>query len=147
MSRHVFYDQGKEVAYGYDEPFRAYFLSVYDPDLEWREDKTDEENERAEAIDPSGFKWVTYELIEPAPCEKDKCDGCFPFNGLVQDFGLMWVGEKFSPTPEDFVKEGVRQGVSKRINSIPNKFEINKDWILLAHMKAVQGDDEMKLRL
>lgn len=88
-----------------------------------------------------GFKWVTYKIIEEAPCDVPKCKGCFPFNGLVQEFGLMWVGEKFYPTPYDFIKEATSQGISKRIKSIPNKFKINMDWILLAHMKAVEQEN------
>lgn len=53
--RHTFNnDQGLVIAYGYDRPLRGYFLTVYDPSKEWKEDNTDEQNEAAERVDPSG---------------------------------------------------------------------------------------------
>jgi len=50
---------------------------------------------------------------------------------------LMLVGEKFYPTPEDFMNEGVAQGVSKRIPFIPKNLQVGKTVIYLAHHKAV----------
>ena len=55
MSRHTKQiDDHISIAYGYDEPLQGYFIQVYDSRLEWEEDKTEEENAKAEAVDPSG---------------------------------------------------------------------------------------------
>ncbi len=53
---------------------------------------------------------------------------------------LMGVGEKFYPTPRDFMDEGLRQGFSKRINgnSIPRDLIIGKTVVYLSHPKAVR---------
>ena len=55
MSRHIKQiDDHISIAYGYDRPLQGYFIQIYDDRLEWSADKTDEENEEAEAVDPSG---------------------------------------------------------------------------------------------
>lgn len=64
------------------------------------------------------------------------CAVCHPVEG--ERAGLMWVGTKFYPTPEDFMKEVNKMGVSKRIKAVPNDFELGKTWILLAHPKAIK---------
>jgi len=64
------------------------------------------------------------------------CWVCNPVEGAKA--GLMWVGTKFYPTPEDFLKEGVEMGISKRIKCIPNGFEMGKTRVLLAHPKAIK---------
>lgn len=51
--------------------------------------------------------------------------------------GLIWIGKQHYPTTRDFIKEGVSQGVSRRINSIHRGFELGKTWVLLAHPEAV----------
>jgi hypothetical protein len=52
--------------------------------------------------------------------------------------GLIWIGEKFYKTPQDFVREGVAMGFSRRIKAVPHGFEIGKTYIMLAHPKAVR---------
>lgn len=64
------------------------------------------------------------------------CCGCVLGNP-PEKMGLVWVGEKFYPTPADFLKEGMAQGVSRRVNTIPHDFKLGETWILFAHMKAV----------
>jgi len=101
-----------------------------------------------------GWTWVDpSKLLEGdhADCSCDaNCVVCHPdlFDGKA---GLLWVGEKFYKTPEDFLKEGTEQGISKRIKVIPNGFELGKTVVLLAHPKAIrkdipigEADDEMK---
>lgn len=60
------------------------------------------------------------------------CAVCTPL-GLC---GLMWVGKKFY-TPESFIREAFERGISKKINAIPNGFEIGYDWIYLGHISAI----------
>ena len=50
-------------------------------------------------------------------------------------YGLMFVGKKFY-TPEKFIKEAKKMGISKRIATIPKELELGKTWVLLAHMEA-----------
>jgi hypothetical protein len=52
--------------------------------------------------------------------------------------GLLWIGEKFYPTPQDFDREGAALGLSRRIAAIPRGFKIGETWILLAHPKTVR---------
>lgn len=51
--------------------------------------------------------------------------------------GLLWVGEKFYPTPEDWAKEATHQGVSKRIAAIPKGLVVGKTYIFVAHPNAI----------
>lgn len=56
---------------------------------------------------------------------------------LMGRAGMLWIGEKFYKSPDDFVKEGVSHGFSRRIQAVPQGFELGKTWVLLAHPKAV----------
>lgn len=87
-----------------------------------------------------GFKWVKYDLVKDPQCPKitegKACLSC-PFDGSVEKFGLMWVGEKFYPTPSKFTNEAALMGISKRIAQIPKELIVGETWVLLAHPKAV----------
>ncbi len=50
-------------------------------------------------------------------------------------FGLMFVGTQ-NYTPENFIKEAIQMGVSKRIPEIPSWLKLDETWIFLAHMKT-----------
>jgi len=54
--------------------------------------------------------------------------------------GLLWVGTAHYPTPGDFIKEGLKVGLSKRISALPKKFVIGQTRIFFAHPKAIDGD-------
>lgn len=51
--------------------------------------------------------------------------------------GLIWVGEKFYPTPQAFMREAHEMGISRKIGALPNGFEVGKTVIYLAHSKLV----------
>jgi hypothetical protein len=51
--------------------------------------------------------------------------------------GLLWVGEKFYPTPADFNREAAEMGISHRITAIPKDFKLGKTWVFLSHRKAI----------
>jgi len=72
-----------------------------------------------------------------APCSKKGCKGCIPFDGSVDKFGLLWIGEKFYPTPQEFIHEADHMGISRRIPAVPNDFVLNETWVFLAHRKAI----------
>lgn len=90
-----------------------------------------------------GFTWITRDIfIEDCehlgdtsiPCHTGDCPLCHVF---VEDpkVGLMWVGEKYY-TPQSFIFEAKKMGVSKRIAHFPKDLEFGKTWVLLAHPKA-----------
>jgi hypothetical protein len=53
--------------------------------------------------------------------------------------GLLWIGEKFYATPDEFVRESGKQGVSRKIKAVPKGFKLGETWVLLAHRKAVRN--------
>lgn len=73
--------------------------------------------------------------IEGTGCG-ESCAACHP----PETGGVMWVGEKYYPTPEDFICEGQRMGISKKIPpNIPKGIKIG-DWFFFLHKKAVQKE-------
>ena len=93
-------------------------------------------------IKPSrGWTWINWQLIKDHPCQKPGCKGCIPFDGSQNKFGLLWIGEKFYNSPEQFTHEAKRLGVSRRISSVPRGFKIGETWILVAHRKTIRAKD------
>jgi len=50
---------------------------------------------------------------------------------------LIWVGERFYPTPDAFISEGLVRGISRRLYHLPKGFTIGETWVLLAHRRAI----------
>lgn len=82
-------------------------------------------------------------LVE-IPGEGGVCPQCPMGSAAPEKAGLLWVGEKFYPTPAAFLEESSRMGVSKKIPAIPKGFEVGKTMIYLAHKKAVEFEDGTK---
>lgn len=64
---------------------------------------------------------------------------------LGERCGLLWIGEAFYARPEDFTREALRMGVSRRITAVPRGFVVGETWVLVGHRKAVMSwpeDDE-----
>jgi hypothetical protein len=70
-------------------------------------------------------------------CRLEKCGDCPIADGKIQEVGLIWVGEKFYPTPASFSDEANRLGISRRISAIPRKFKLGETWVALAHRNAI----------
>ena len=89
------------------------------------------------------WTWVDADaLMLQHPCNSDDCSNC-PLSKSIGRAGLLWIGEKFYPTPDDWSLEADNQGVSRRIKSVPHGFELGKTWVLVAHKKAIEtGVDE-----
>ena len=100
-----------------------------------------------------GWSWV-----DPRPWLQKPCTGTdnqraicpiWDPNALGEKVGLIWVGEKFYPTPEDFAREANQLGISRRIKVIPRGFHVGEHWVFVAHPKAVTsinaetGEEEM----
>jgi hypothetical protein len=130
-------------------------------------------------IKPSrGWNWITpRDLFGPAPdqlptsvlsqCKLNEpfihdvltvnvtCQSC-PLGGAIPEgrHGLIWIGEAHYPTPEDFLLEAKRLGLSRKIGALPKGFELGKTIVYLAHRKAIKvptlireplvSDDELK---
>jgi hypothetical protein len=66
------------------------------------------------------------------------CAGCLLGPSLGRA-GLLWIGEKFYKTPNDWMREACFQGVSRRIPAVPRDFVLGKTVVLVAHIKAVKN--------
>lgn len=87
-----------------------------------------------------GWTWVTPNTLFGG-MHSDCMDGwhtCPVCQPTPDRAGLLWIGEKFYPTPTEFHMEAADLGISRRIKAIPRGFEIRKTWILLAHPKAIR---------
>jgi len=94
-----------------------------------------------------GFTWVNAaRLFESKEClgfakERGFCAAC-PMGAPPEKAGLIWIGEKFYPTEQDFTREAGVMGISRRLSTVPRVLEkCAKDgegWplILLAHRKT-----------
>jgi len=88
-----------------------------------------------------GWAWVEPDGILGDKCIHDhpdhrECPVCAPVYFEGQDAGLLWVGEGFYATPEDWYKEAVELGASKRINAVPRGYIVGVTRVFLAHPKA-----------
>lgn len=75
-------------------------------------------------------------IYHPELCPEDNCPVCRPAM-LGERAGLLWIGERFYPSPTDFMREAREMGVSRRIKAVPKGFIVGEHWVLLAHRKAV----------
>jgi len=104
-----------------------------------------------EGFRPSrGYRWIDGEkllaLAESCKLSARKCAGC-PATGQV-DIGrslLIWVSPDHY-TVEEFDKEAVTMGVSRRISgdALPRGLILGQTWIFLAHKEAItkyMGDE------
>ena len=93
-----------------------------------------------------GWSWIDLSLLldEADGCGFDRgCGGC-PISALndIEQAGLLWVGAQYYPTPESFLIEARKQGISKRLpkGQVPKDLVLGETWVMLAHPKAVQRD-------
>ncbi len=66
-------------------------------------------------------------------------DSACPVCRNRDDFGphlLLWIGRKHY-TPEAYLEEGRRLGVSRRLSALPKGLVLGETWVLLAHLDAV----------
>jgi hypothetical protein len=50
---------------------------------------------------------------------------------------LQWVGNDY--TPESFIKESDKMGVSKKINNLPKDLVVGKSWVYLARQDMIEN--------
>lgn len=58
--------------------------------------------------------------------------------------GLLWIGEGFYATADDFTAEASRMGVSRKIKALPKGFVLGETWVYLAHRNALLNPDTGK---
>ena len=67
-----------------------------------------------------GWTWIQPRMIiektEPPACSGDYCTECPVGGDIPERAGLLWIGEKFYATVEQFEIEAARLGVSRRIH-------------------------------
>lgn len=88
-----------------------------------------------------GFTWITTQLFEGQKCTSERSNSCIMNTARVR-LGLLWIGEKFYKTPDDFIRESETQGISRRIAQVPRDFKVGETWIALAHRKAIEYTEE-----
>lgn len=57
--------------------------------------------------------------------------------------GLLWIGKQFYKTPEAFRREGIEQGISRRISTLPRNFKLGKTYIFFAHIEGAERPVEV----
>lgn len=73
----------------------------------------------------------------------DEPCACFPNCPLCKNpkavgkAGLLWIGEKFYKTPNEFMREGREMGFSRRVHAVPRNFKVGETWVMLAHPKGI----------
>lgn len=83
------------------------------------------------------WTWINpSKLVEPGQCKMRGCEGCV-LSDPPEKAGLLWIGGKFYPTPETWMRESMIQGVSRRIQAVPHGFVLGETWILVAHKSAI----------
>jgi hypothetical protein len=94
-----------------------------------------------------GFGWFNpRQFIDPRACASQlstlDCRTCPMGDAMPERAGIMWVGTKFY-TPETFISESIKMGLSKRLPTIPRELlkGMGQVRLYLAHPKACVGED------
>lgn len=91
-----------------------------------------------------GWTWVNVDSLVQGVhrnCKDDfPCPLCMA-PGEMGRAGLLWIGERFYPTPQHFIAEAQEMGLSRRIKAIPRGFKLGETWVLMAHPKTVVCHD------
>lgn len=92
------------------------------------------------------FQWIDPRLLFTNDCfykgSPDKnCQKCI-LDNPPERMGLLWIGEQYYKTPGDWISEGLRMGISRRIKAVPKGFKIGEDWVAVAHINIRTEKDE-----
>lgn len=94
-----------------------------------------------------GFSWLEWNEyagmhVQDVCACPPMCPACYP-DTQPQPYGLLWIGDQFY-TPESFIEEALRLGISRRIPAVPRKFKLGETWVLFAHIKACGTQEELQ---
>jgi len=88
------------------------------------------------------WTWVNATaLFAGRQCRNPNCSGRCPLAGNLGRAGLLWIGVRYYPTPDAWLREAEIQGISRRIPAVPKGFESGKTWVLVAHQQATRNAD------
>lgn len=96
-----------------------------------------------------GWTWIDVAGLTGGVHQGCKDDFACPFCMATSEMGkagLLWIGEKFYPTPGHFIEESERLGISRRVSAVPRGFKVGETWILLAHPKAIAKWDATEMK-
>lgn len=80
------------------------------------------------------------ESLEMTEISDDK----FQIKGWYPHVLLLWVGKNFYGDFNVYMDEALRQGISRRIKTIPRNFTIGKTTVWLAHINCIKNPDGTK---
>jgi len=67
-----------------------------------------------------------------------ECRVCFAGHAMPEGrHGLLWIGEGFYKTPQNFLAEAQRMGVSRKVSAVPKGFNLGETVVYLAHRLAI----------
>lgn len=86
--------------------------------------------------------WLMYAGSHGGSCKcPPNCPICYPVEPDMP-YALIWIGDRYY-TPEEFVKESLQQGISRRLPNPggkiprgPRGLKLGETWVLCAHIKA-----------
>lgn len=85
-----------------------------------------------------GWSWINLSEFVRGCNMEGGCGDCPIADAQIQEVGLLWVGEKYYPSPTSFALEAEAMGISRRISMIPRRFKLGETWVALAHRKAIE---------
>ncbi len=74
--------------------------------------------------------------------ELPTCGRC-PMTRITGKHGLVWIGGQFYKRPEDFIREVLEQGVSRRIAQLPRDLKLGETWVFVAHREAIEEPNRL----
>lgn len=98
-----------------------------------------------------GFAWILPDpLLDPGAHGSAEHDDVCPLGRAYtvehwahgERAGLIWIGAAYYPSPQAFMSEASRMGVSRRIAQVPRDLVLGETWVALAHPKAIPGECE-----
>lgn len=93
-------------------------------------------------INPRALFEVDARALSKCSIPRALCSACWLGDAAPVRAGLLWIGEKFYPSPHDFMREATLFGVSRKIPAIPHGFVLGKTIVYFAHRNAVVTHDD-----
>lgn len=85
-----------------------------------------------------GWTWISpATLFRGRECIAHPCRTGCPAAVPPERAGLLWIGESFYKSPQEWLDEARRMGVSRRLSTIPRDFVLGETWVFVAHRKGI----------
>jgi hypothetical protein len=95
-----------------------------------------------------GWTWIDAgELVSKRNCTAP-AKQCMTCPTITGQHGLLTIGGSYYPTPDTWIEEAKRLGVSRRLPrasntrlpQLPKGFKLGETWVFVAHRKAIPAD-------